>query len=75
MSDQHVQEVVKYGVDGVAGTTLLVSWIELLTPILNFAGLILAIIWGVYRIIDLRLAKKLKEKELDRYKGYDDDKS
>ena len=70
--NDHVQESVKHGVDGVAGTTLLLSWIEILTPILNFAGLILAIIWGVYRIIDLRLAKRLKERELDRYKGYDD---
>ena len=66
---EHTQEVVKHGVDGVAGGTIVLAWIELLTPVLNFVGLILAIIWGIYRIRDMQLSSKLKQHELDDKKG------
>jgi len=61
----HVVPVVKHGVDAAAGASILLSLIEVLTPVLNFFALILAIIWGVYRIIDMQLSNKIKKKELD----------
>lgn len=68
---EHTQEVVKNGADGIAGATILLAWMEALIPILNVAGLILAIIWGVYRIYDIKLAHKIKQETLRQLKDKD----
>lgn len=61
---EHTQEVVKNGADGVAGATILLAWMEALIPVLNIVGLVLAIIWGIYRIYDIKLSHKIKKETL-----------
>ena len=60
-------ESVKHLADAGAGVGITLAWIEVLTPVLNFAVLILAIIWGVYRIKDIQLSNQLKQRELDEH--------
>ena len=46
MSDQHVQEVVKHGVDGVAGFVTIGALAEVLPPV----AALFTIIWTGFRI-------------------------
>ena len=61
---EHLSNMVKNIADASAGTAVVYSWIATLTPFLNFAVVILAIAWGLYRIHDMRLSIKIKEKQL-----------
>jgi len=60
----HGHEVVKHVADGGAGVTYLASLanivIEVVNPLLTTVGLVLAIVWWVYRIRESKL--KIKEK-------------
>ncbi len=62
---EHVSNIVKNVADASAGSAVVYSWIASLTPFLNFVVLVLAITWGIYRIHDMRLSVKIKEKQLN----------
>lgn len=62
---EHLSSTVKNIADASAGSAVLLSWVTSLTPVLNFAVLVLAITWGIYRIHDIRLSVKIKEKQLN----------
>jgi len=64
---EHVSNVVKNVGDLSAGTSVLVVWVASLTPVLEFAALTLAIIWGWYRIVDMKVSTQLKRAELKEY--------
>lgn len=62
-----MSNVVKNVGDLSAGTSVLVVWVASLTPVLEFAALTLAIIWGWYRIVDMKVSTQLKRAELKEY--------
>jgi len=61
----HIPEGIKNALDASAGAGVILTWLIEVTPFLNFAVVLLAIVWGIYRIHDMRLAIKIKQKELD----------
>lgn len=63
----HASETGKHILDAGAGISITLAWIEALTPVLNFVAVFLAIIWGVYRIKDMKLSNQLKQKKLDEH--------
>jgi len=62
---EHLPDASKHLADAGAGMTFVLSWIEVLTPIINFIAILLAVVWGVYRIIDIRMSNEIKRKQLD----------
>ena len=64
---EHVSNVVKNIGDLTAGTSVLIVWITSLTPLLEFAALSLALIWGWYRIVGMKLSNDIKRAELREY--------
>lgn len=66
---EHLPSVSKHITDAGAGVTFILSWIGVLTPILNFFAILLAVVWGVYRIIDIRLSNDIKREKLKDNQG------
>ena len=60
-----IPETVKHVTDAAAGVGVVVTWIANVTPLLNFSVVLLAIVWGVYRIHDMRLAIAIKKEKLN----------
>lgn len=62
----HSHEAIKHVADGGAGITYLASLvniaIEIVNPLLTTVGLVLAIVWWVYRIRDMKENTEEKEK-------------
>jgi len=61
------QEVVKNAGDGTAILSNIAVFVSALNPLIEFAIIVATLIWFIYRIQDLKLAKKLKQKELDKH--------
>jgi len=64
---QHVPEALKHTADAATGMGLVATWIASLTPLLNFFVVILALIWGYFRIQDMRLSIKIKKMKIRRH--------
>lgn len=64
---EHVPEALKHTVDAGAGFSIILVWITTLTPVLNFAIVLLALVWGYYRIQDMRLSIEIKKLKLRRH--------
>ncbi len=63
---QHIPTPVKNVGDGTAILTTITAFVTAMNPIVEFAMLGAGGIWMYFRIQDLRLASKLKQKELDK---------
>lgn len=61
---EHIPNVVKHVADAGVGGSVILTWITTLTPFLNFLIIVLALIWGSYRIQEMRLSVKIKQKIL-----------
>lgn len=72
---EHVPEVVKHIADAGAGASIVTTWISALTPVVNFSIIVMASIWGYFRIQDLRLASKLKRIEIDKHEAESDERN
>ena len=64
---QNVSEPIKNTADATIGISYVSTWIISLTPVLEFGILVLAIIWGHYRIKDMILSVKLKKMKIRRH--------
>ena len=64
---QQVPDALKHAADAAAGMGMVVSWIASLTPLLNFFVVILALVWGYFRIQDMRLSIKIKQMKIRRH--------
>ena len=64
---QHVPNFLKQLMDYGAWGSVLMSWIMSVTPVFNFIIIILALIWGYFRILDIRLSIKLKKLQIRRH--------
>ena len=65
---EHVPNVVKHVADAGAWGAVILAWIATLTPLLNFSIILLALVWGYFRIQDMRLSIKIKEIEIEKHK-------
>ena len=65
---EHVPNALKHVADASAWVSIITSWVITLTPILNFTIIILALIWGYFRIQDIRLSINLKKLRIRRHK-------
>ena len=67
MSDHNIHTVPKEAIDGGAGLTYLASVVnfvaEIVNPLLSTVGLLLAIVWWIYRIKGLREEDKERNKD------------
>jgi hypothetical protein len=61
---EHVPNVLKHVADASAGISVIVTWISTLTPLLNFSVILLALVWGYFRIQDMRLSIQIKKIEI-----------
>lgn len=68
----HVPEVLKSTADVTAFVSVLTTWAIALTPLLEFAVLILAFVWGYFRIKDLFLSMRLKKLKIRRHEDIKD---
>lgn len=65
---QHVPDVLKNTADIVAFiVSILTTWVIALTPIVEFMILIMAGVWGYFRIKDIILSARLKKLKIRRY--------
>ena len=64
---EHVPSAVKHVADAGAGASIVLTWITTLTPLLNFSIILLALVWGYFRIQDMRLSIKIKQIEIKRH--------
>ena len=70
----HVSEPIKSTMDLTTFVSVLTTWVVALTPLLEFAVLILAFVWGYFRIKDLFLAMQLKKLKIRRHEDIKDKK-
>lgn len=63
----HVPEVLKSTVDATAFISVLTSWAIALTPLFQFAVIVLAFVWGYFRVIDIVLSIRLKKLKIRRH--------
>lgn len=68
----HIPEALKSTVDATAFISVLTTWAIALTPLLEFAVLVLAFVWGYFRIKDLFLAMRLKKLKIRRHEDIKD---
>jgi len=64
---EHVPNALNHIVDASAWGGVIMSWIITLTPILNFIIVLLALMWGYFRIQDIRLAIHLKKLKISKH--------
>jgi len=64
---EHVPAVLKHLADASAWTSVIMSWIVAVTPLLQFGIIVLALVWGYYRVQDIRLAIHLKKLKIRRH--------
>lgn len=64
---EHVPAALKHVADASAWVGVLTSWVLAITPILQGGVIILALIWGYFRIQDIRLAIHLKKLKIRRH--------
>ena len=63
-----VPEPLKNTADAVVSASLIItSWIVVLTPIVEFMILIMAGVWGYFRIKDIILSVRLKKLKIRRH--------
>lgn len=63
----HVSEPIKSTIDATAFFSVFTTWMIALTPLLEFAVIVLAIIWGYFRIKDIILSIRLKKLKIRRH--------
>lgn len=65
---EHVPEPLKSITDVIAfAVSILTTWVIALTPIVEFAILIMAGVWGYFRIKDIILSVRLKKLKIRRH--------
>lgn len=64
---EHVPNALKQAADAGVGLSLISTWIIVLTPLLEFSVLLMAMVWGYFRIQDMRLSVKIKKRKLRRH--------
>lgn len=63
---QHIPPIAKNVVDGTAIGSSITAAVAVMNPIAELAILAATGVWIYFRVQDLRLASKLKQKELDK---------
>ena len=63
----HMSDTIKHILDAGSGVAIVLSFIQAFTPMLNFIAVVLAVIWGYYRIVDMKLSNEIKRKQLKEY--------
>lgn len=64
---EHVPAALKHVGDASAWIGVLASWVLAITPMLQVGVIILALIWGYFRIQDMRLSIHLKKLKIRRH--------
>ena len=64
---EHVPNALKHVADASAWLSVLTTWVITLTPLLNFVIILFALIWGYFRIQDMRLSIYLKKLKIRRH--------
>lgn len=64
-----IPEALKTTIDFSAFVSVATAWAIALTPLLQVGVILLAIIWGYFRVKDIRLAIKLKKLKLREYEN------
>lgn len=64
-----IPEALKTTIDFSVFVSVATAWAIALTPLLQVGVILLAIIWGYFRVKDIRLAIKLKKLKLREYEN------
>lgn len=64
-----IPEALKTTIDFSVFVSVATAWAIVLTPLLQVGVILLAIIWGYFRVKDIRLAIKLKKLKLREYEN------